>query len=112
MVAVALTVLGTYYVLRTGRMRDELHFRATAEEMRHLIEIRIHTYIELLRAGVALFSASDDVTAEEFRDFVFHLRLPGRYPGIQGIGFAAGGGSSPALERAAIRQFTARSLNQ
>jgi signal transduction histidine kinase len=88
LVGVALTVLGTYYVLRTGRMRDELYFRATAEETRHLVEIRIQTYIEVLRAGVALFGASDDVTTGEFRAFVAHLRLAQRYPGIQGIGFA------------------------
>jgi signal transduction histidine kinase len=87
-VGVALTLLGTYYVVRTSTARDELHFRATAEETRHLIEIRIHTYIEVLRAGVALFSASDSVTREEFRAFVSHLRLGERYPGIQGIGFA------------------------
>jgi signal transduction histidine kinase len=81
-------MLGTYYVLRTGTARDELHFRARAEEIRHLIQIRIHTYIEMLRAGVALFSASDTVTQDEFRAFVTHLRLRERYPGMQGIGFA------------------------
>ena len=86
-VGVALTLLGTDYILRTNAARDELHFQATADEIRHLIQIHIHTYIELLRAGVALFSASDTVTPQEFRAFVSHLRLGERYPGIQGIGF-------------------------
>jgi signal transduction histidine kinase len=87
LVSVTLTLLGTYYVARTDAARDELRFRATAEEIRHLIDIRIHAYVELLRAGVALFGASDTVTEPEFRSFVKHLRLE-RYPGIQGIGFA------------------------
>jgi signal transduction histidine kinase len=86
-VSLALTLLGTYYVLRTGAVRDELYFRATAEETRQLIAIRIESYVEVLRATVALFSASDTVTNEEFRAFVSHLRLEKRYPGMQGIGF-------------------------
>jgi signal transduction histidine kinase len=86
-VSVALTLLGTYYVYRTGGARDELRFRATAEEIRHLILTRIDTYVEVLRATAALFSASETVTEREFQRFVGHLRLD-RYPGIQGIGFA------------------------
>jgi signal transduction histidine kinase len=87
-VSIALTLLGTYYVLRTGAARDEIYFRATAEETRHLIEIEIRAYVEVLRAAVALFSASDTVTEAEFRGFVRQLRRAGRYPGMQGIGFA------------------------
>jgi signal transduction histidine kinase len=88
LIGITLTLLGTFYVLRTGRARDELRFRSVAEETRHLVEIRLNTYIEVLRATVALFGASDHVTGDEFRAFVSHLRLPERYPGIQGIGFA------------------------
>jgi signal transduction histidine kinase len=87
-VSVALTLLGTYYVLRTSSARDELHFRTTADDIRHLVEIRIQTYIEVLRATVALFNASETVTDREFRAFVSRLRLAERYPGIQGVGFA------------------------
>ena len=88
-VAIAVTLLGTYYVIRTGRARDTVRFQIAVEETRHLIEIRIQTYIEVLRASVALFGASDDVTRQEFSAFVSGLRLPERYPGIQGIGFLA-----------------------
>ena len=83
-----LTVLGTWYVLRTNRLRDDLAFRTAAGEAQHLVEIRLNTYIELLRACAALFAASDEVTADEFRSFITPLRLRERYPGIQGIGFA------------------------
>ena len=84
----ALTLLGTSYIMRTSRARDELEFRATAEETRRLIEIQIQTYIETLRAGVALFGASEDVSRAEFRRFVERLQLQERHPGIQGIGYA------------------------
>ena len=109
-VGVALTVLGTYYVVRTSAARDELYFRATAQEILDLIEIRLHAYIEVLRAGVALFSASDTVTQEEFRAFVSHLRLPERYPGIQGVGFAmrvsAADGSIPVWPAGERDEYT------
>lgn len=87
-VGIAMTLLLTAYVVRTNRARDELRFQTTADEIRHLVEIRLQTYIEVLRAGVALFAASDHVSQSEFGAFVAQLRLAERYPGIQGIGFA------------------------
>src|SRR2546427_4738601 len=88
-IALALTLLGTSYVMRTSHAQDALEFRTAADETRHLIEARIQTYIELLRAGAAFFAASDSVTTDEFHAFVTHLRLAERYPGLQGMGYAA-----------------------
>src|SRR5262245_46915849 len=78
----------TYYVTRTARTGDELRFETTVEEARHFVQIRLDTYVELLRAGAALFAASHDVTIDEFRLFATRLQAGERYPGIQGIGFA------------------------
>jgi len=83
-----LTVAATYGVLRSNRARDELSFETAASETRQLIASRINTYIELLRAGAALFGSSNEVTADEFASFVGRLRVRERYPGIQGVGFA------------------------
>ena len=88
-IAVSLTLLGTSYIMGTSHAQDALEFRTAADETRHLIEARIQTYIELLRAGAAFFAASDSVTTNEFHAFVTHLRLAERYPGIQGMGYAA-----------------------
>src|SRR5690606_30883607 len=41
----------------------------------------------MLRAGTALFAASDEVSPEEFARFASRLEFGVRYPGIQGIGF-------------------------
>jgi signal transduction histidine kinase/ActR/RegA family two-component response regulator len=86
--AVVLTIASTYAVLRSTRARDELEFQTRADEMRHSIEVRINTYVELLRSGAAFFSASDEVTGEEFREFTGKIGMSERYPGAQGIGFA------------------------
>ena len=83
-----LTVLLTFYVVQTTRASDDLRFETSVDETRHLIQIRLDTYIELLHAGVALFAASDNVTPAEFSRFAARLQVDHRYPGIQGIGLA------------------------
>jgi signal transduction histidine kinase/ActR/RegA family two-component response regulator len=88
LVGVAMTLLGTYYVVRAEQTREFLRFQTAAEEARHLIEIRLNTYIELLRATSALFAANANVSRTEFRTFFKRLRVRERYPGIQGLGFA------------------------
>jgi CHASE1-domain containing sensor protein len=80
----AVTGVLTWFVLRTTREADIARFQTTADEARHLIEIRLNTYVELLRACGALFAASADVTPGEFRAFVMRLQVGDRYPGIQG----------------------------
>lgn len=104
-ITLALTIIGTAYVVRTNDARDALRFQAAADETQQLIEIRLNTYVELLRAGAALFAASDNLTGDEFRAFVRGLRVHERYPGIQAIGFAVRTG--PARLRAVESQLAA-----
>lgn len=104
-ITLSLTVVGTAYVVRTNDTRDVLRFRAAAEETQQLIDIRLNTYIELLRAGAALFAATDNLTGDEFRAFVRGLRVHERYPGIQAIGFAVR--IEPARLRAVESQLAA-----
>src|SRR5690242_19307598 len=47
------------------------------------------TYVALLCAGAALFEATNEVSRSEFRQFVGHLELRNRFPGMLGIGFSA-----------------------
>jgi PAS domain S-box-containing protein len=88
-VALLLTVLAAYYVSATAEARDRLQFQNTVQHAQTSIQNRLDTYIASLRAGTALFAASEDVTRVEFRTYVDALDFPRRYPGIQGIGFSA-----------------------
>jgi signal transduction histidine kinase/CheY-like chemotaxis protein len=83
-----LTILLTSYVTSTTRAGEEVRLSTAVDEGRHLIQIRLDTYVELLRAGAALFAASINVTTDEFRLFAARLQVGNRYPGIQGIGLA------------------------
>jgi PAS domain S-box-containing protein len=87
-VALLLTLLAAYYVSATAEARDRLHFQNSVRDAQTSIQNRLENDISSLRAGSALFAASDDVTREEFRTYVERLDFPRRFPGVQGIGFS------------------------
>jgi diguanylate cyclase (GGDEF)-like protein/PAS domain S-box-containing protein len=49
---------------------------------------RFVDYEQMLRAGVALFNASEDVSRSDWNSFVTSLQVMERYPGTQGVGYA------------------------
>src|SRR5919106_6381998 len=46
-------------------------------------------YRQLLRGGAAFFNSIGDVSRETWRTYVGTLEMQQRYPGLQGVGFAA-----------------------
>lgn len=88
-IALLITALSTYYVATTAKAKDMLRFDNAVRDTREDIQNRLDTYINLLRATSGLFAASEQVSQDEFRAFVNRLKLPQRYPGVQGIGFSA-----------------------
>lgn len=87
--ALLLTLVATSYVLRTAEAIDRLQFQNSVQRTQNSIRERLETYIELLRAGSALFvTTNGTVRLEQFRLYVERLEL-NRFPGIQGIGFSA-----------------------
>src|SRR5262245_33303936 len=86
--ACALSVVASWYVASTNEIRTQTEFLSDAESARQQIQGRIDAHLDLLRAGAALLTASNEISAIEFADFVAGLQLKERYPGLQGIGFA------------------------
>jgi signal transduction histidine kinase len=91
----ALTALAGWYVSATMAERDRAdllvsraRFVNDAEKTRQQIEVRLNTYLEVIRAGAALMAANHELTPFEFRAFVAGLDLPERFPGMQAMGFA------------------------
>jgi PAS domain S-box-containing protein len=88
-IALALTGGATSYVATTAQTKDRLRFQNAVNRTQNTIENRLDTYIALLKASSGLFSATNEqVSREQFRVFVNHLRLKDHYRGIQGIGFS------------------------
>ena len=86
-VACALSAYAASYVSSTDEERQRDQFFTDAQETRNRIEVRLDTYVEVVRDGTALLAASNEIHFGDFRAFVKRLALPERYPGIVGIGF-------------------------
>ncbi|MDD2924862.1 EAL domain-containing protein [Rhodoferax sp.] len=85
--------LALTYVLQDGArtsarqaLQGEFDFRV--DEVIEKIENRLHRYEQVLEGAAGLFSASRQVHRQEFVEYVRALKLEGKYPGIQGVGFS------------------------
>jgi PAS domain S-box-containing protein len=84
-----LLTLGVWQRSRAQHERSvEDYFEFRSREAMLRIEDRLHYYQQSLLATRGLFGASESVRRAEFARFVASLDLAGRYPGLQGIGFA------------------------
>ncbi len=86
--AAALSLFAAWYVWQSGRHGEWMRFEAAIDRTTQTLRDRINTYTVLLRGVEGFMTASDYVTAEEFRAYVERLNLPANYPGVQGIGLA------------------------
>ncbi len=68
------------------RARDRFEYLADSTQTR--IKERMRSYEQVLRGGVALFTASEYVTRSEWHDYVQHLNLQQNFPGIQAMTYA------------------------
>lgn len=97
-VSLLLTVLGWYVANVYVEQRAADRFRFEVDEARQRISLRMLEYEHMLRGGLALFRASDEVTRADWHVFVSTLRIRQYFPGIQGMGYAV---MVAATERAA-----------
>ena len=82
------TALAGTYVWRMSRLADRARFQNAVQGTRAAVEYRLDAYINLLRASGGLFSLDRDPSSEELRQFIQHIDVQRRYPGIQGVGFS------------------------
>ncbi len=82
------TLVVSYRLAKVTEAEDRARFRVLVEQVQSSTESRLENYTAVLRAGAALFSASEEVNEAEFRIFVERLGLAERYPGVQGMGFS------------------------
>ncbi|HXH71859.1 MAG TPA: CHASE domain-containing protein [Mariprofundaceae bacterium] len=76
-------------------------FQADIAEVQTKIEERMTAYGQVLKGGRSLFLASDQVSRNEWHEYVSNLELDHDYPGIQGVGYAI---SIPAAKRVETEQ--------
>jgi diguanylate cyclase (GGDEF)-like protein/PAS domain S-box-containing protein len=66
---------------------QQVQLENRASEVSDAILRRVQAYEQILRGGVGLFAAADDVSRTEFQNYIANLNLKEHYPAIQGIGY-------------------------
>jgi diguanylate cyclase (GGDEF)-like protein/PAS domain S-box-containing protein len=86
--SLALTLVAWRYTQQDVEREMRRDFDAEIGQVRADLKTRITGYTQALRSAAALFSASDQVTRKDWRDYVAGLRLERDYPAIQAMAFA------------------------
>lgn len=68
-------------------MRIDAHFR----ELLDTLDNQFEDHVLMLRGSAGLFAGSEEVSREEFGNYVAALRLAEYLPGVQAVGYAAAG---------------------
>ncbi|MCM2288923.1 MAG: EAL domain-containing protein [Sulfuritalea sp.] len=107
--ALALTLVAWRYAERDAERQLRLEFDSEVRQLRADLNARIAGYTHAMHAAAALFSASDEVTRKDWRDYVAALRLERDYPAMQAVAFAQAVSADqlPALVRQARRSGVA-----
>lgn len=84
----ALTAVASAYVWRMSRVADLVRFENAVQATHDGIVFRLETYVNVLRSASGLFAMNRSATSEDLRQFLRHLNVQKRYPGIQGIGLS------------------------
>jgi len=83
----AVTILSVFAIESNARAREDAQMREYAQSITAALERRGNNFASYLRAGAALFSTTEKVEPETFRQFVSELRLDLEYRGAEGIGW-------------------------
>jgi signal transduction histidine kinase len=89
LVGLATTLLAALSVQRDAQQQRERRFADAVREGTLNLQQRMDTYLAMLLGARGFFTSSTQVDRHEFRAYVESLELHQRFPGIQGIGFAA-----------------------
>lgn len=87
-VGIGISVYAFFGAMENIREKESLHFREEVNQLRVRIKTRMDAYSQVLKSGIALFKASDNVTKGDWKVFSDTLELQQHFPGIQGIGFS------------------------
>lgn len=89
---IAVALVATYLMWQSEQQNAihdlQLDFDFRVREADARIEQRMKAYEQILRGVRALYLSSEDVTHDEFREYIDSLHLEDNYPGSYNIGFA------------------------
>src|SRR5262245_47043357 len=75
--------LALFIYVRNATERDaQLRFERQAASAKHIIERRLHSYVDVTYGMKALFAARESLSRAEFHRYVASLNLERNYPGF------------------------------
>ena len=77
-----------YFARDEAKKRAQTLFDFRVQTIKTGISERLQAYEFLLQGGRGLFLISNEVTREDWRNYVANLKINQYYPGIQGVGFS------------------------
>ena len=86
--SVSMTIAAYTYSKMIAKDASQLFFYSRTGEITQAIEERMSIYEGLLRSGIGLFKASENVTREEWKEFVKDLEVEKNWPGVLAFGYA------------------------
>jgi len=86
-IMLGITFAAWYAALRYVETQGQQRFADAVRTTQLAIERRVEVYVNALQGVGALFYHSERVTRREFQEYVAHLDLARRYPGIQSVGY-------------------------
>lgn len=86
--AMAMTILATFLIYNVTNEIAKERFEAEVEQTTSAIKIRLDAYEQVLSGTKGLLVASEQVTRDEWKQFVETQAANIRFPGIQGVGYS------------------------
>src|SRR3546814_249416 len=80
---------------------QQVRFHYEVDRIAVNVQKRMMTYVQVLRGGLGLFAASDEVTLDDWLRYVDTLQLAQNYPGFKSLSYA------PAVADADLPAFVA-----
>jgi len=87
-ISLTITAFAWYSTKNTIDKETKEKFSFQTSGISYIIKERMHDYEQVLRGCLGLFNASDEVTREDWKNYVNNLKINESYPGILGIGFS------------------------
>jgi diguanylate cyclase (GGDEF)-like protein len=84
----ALTVGAWFGLERNSRQQALAQFERRTDSAMVAVRTRLLSYEQVLRSGAARMASSPTVSRDEWRQFIGHLQIEERFPGIHSMGYA------------------------
>ncbi|WP_229855223.1 CHASE domain-containing protein [Candidatus Sulfurimonas marisnigri] len=84
----SISILVGWFAYKYYEEKEHLRLELATNEIVIRVKNRMSTYEQVLRSGVGLFNASDNVTRNEWAIFVSEHKLNENFNGIQGFGYS------------------------